>query len=426
MANEAYVKDVQFSRTAIVYSQQSGSTVTGVAKTTTKGTYLYRHTINGVKLPNWKSILKSGNDATTAVSVVHRLGDPPYVKAWEVVRYHSPTLPSNLVWHDTQLEGEVLDLYFPGVDPAPQATIDSVRNRVIAKYYAEYHKARSSIEGGQDLGEIRETIRMIRHPFQGIRDATIDYLTALKRVKNRYGRSPHAMTKHAAGAYLEYRFGVLPLAEDIQQLALDAHRGRWPRYNIDVRASEFYSASERRTSLAYGNFTASATIKALRRSSYGLRYRGQVFTNSSADGKISKLQALRLLPEDFVPTLWDLIPYSWMIDYFANIGEILDALSVGTANLAWLSINDRSLTDTIFGGYSQTAPQVDPALWVIDVSNWGILGSNSTLRDLKLNRYRANPSDLQPTFHFKVASSLRPWINMAALAVQRVSSFHLL
>ena len=39
---------------------------------------------------------------------------------------------------------------------------------------------------------------------------------------------------------------------------------------------------------------------------------------------------------DMLPAVWEAIPFSFMVDYFVNVGEVLDSFHVLSARLAWL------------------------------------------------------------------------------------------
>jgi len=38
---------------------------------------------------------------------------------------------------------------------------------------------------------------------------------------------------------------------------------------------------------------------------------------------------------NFLPTVWNLIPYSFLVDCFTNIGQVIDGASLGTVYLSW-------------------------------------------------------------------------------------------
>jgi hypothetical protein len=45
---------------------------------------------------------------------------------------------------------------------------------------------------------------------------------------------------------------------------------------------------------------------------------------------------------DFLPAVWEAIPYSFLIDYFTNIGDIIEAVSFPLTGIAWGSITFRN------------------------------------------------------------------------------------
>jgi len=51
--------------------------------------------------------------------------------------------------------------------------------------------------------------------------------------------------------------------------------------------------------------------------------------------------------DEFVPALYEVTPWSWLIDYFSNVGGLLAASTVDTSDIAWISrtVSRRSLDD---------------------------------------------------------------------------------
>jgi hypothetical protein len=41
-------------------------------------------------------------------------------------------------------------------------------------------------------------------------------------------------------------------------------------------------------------------------------------------------------PEDFVPALYEVLPWSWLVDYFSNVGDIIEAGSTSMKDVAWI------------------------------------------------------------------------------------------
>jgi hypothetical protein len=59
----------------------------------------------------------------------------------------------------------------------------------------------------------------------------------------------------------------------------------------------------------------------------------------------------------WAPTLWELIPYSFLIDYFTNVGDVIRGWSHLGVRLAWCNRTSRkTFTKTAWSGPKQSHP----------------------------------------------------------------------
>lgn len=114
---------------------------------------------------------------------------------------------------------------------------------------------------------------------------------------------------------------------------------------------------------------------------------------------------------NFVPSIWELTPYSWLADYFANIGDFLDSISLN-GNIAW-SYKTEVTTATLTASLLPT-PQISPRESSGHGGQYRITGK-------RIVRTR-NPS-LIPSIHFRVPGwGSRKWLNAGAFAAQNMQA----
>lgn len=163
-----------------------------------------------------------------------------------------------------------------------------------------------------ELSEIKETAAMImsilksvRHPLQSFRDFS-------KSIRRRGDLSPKKMNEAINQKWMEYRYAIMPAYYSIRDIAKLAEE----RNNV-------YKTSRSSRKFSY---TVESDIDRSQKGMF-LYTRKQVNVRLSAVGKasydIGELQ-LRLLDQiglnPFV-TAWELVPFSFVIDWFANIGD---------------------------------------------------------------------------------------------------------
>lgn len=255
-----------------------------------------------------------------------------------------------------------------GIVPTNSSKLDAM---CLAKFLSNAVDEARPFMGGVFVGELRQTLEMIRSPFRDLRQLLSRYLTAAvgirkiheRRVKRilrakadrvRYRQSKartrrlvrreiDRVNKALRNAWLEYHLGVIPLVADIEN-AVNVYSNlvAKPQY---VRA---YAKVEESNSAVvenrYETVPSLWSIKAYTKetSSEVVKYRGafEVKINTSADyesglEQFQRLTGFRLW--DIVPTVYNLIPYSFVVDYFSNLGHIINGVEALTFNWVWKS-----------------------------------------------------------------------------------------
>lgn len=152
--------------------------------------------------------------------------------------------------------------------------------------------------------------------------------------------------KTIANQHLAFSFGVLPLIDDIQKLG-EVHKIILQRKK---ELQRLYNVGGLRRRLKLGTYKASQDTKNLLITSYP---GGYVQGNLQRTTTVTRWGTVRWLPsrippyhpgeaelfrqarrlvyglsvESFAEGIWDVIPWTWVIDWFANIGEYSQAFS---------------------------------------------------------------------------------------------------
>lgn len=192
----------------------------------------------------------------------------------------------------------------------------------------------SPLKGGIFLGELDKTLNMIRRPASALRDSFSLYLNKAFLIRRRRVRPLRVL----ADTYLEYLHGWRPLMYDIKA-ACQAYK--------DLEATSEYgrafgkgsnssSTVKKSTSVVYTSQPVFVDIETKTVTSSSCKFVG--VCRYAYDGiqaapatRLQRLAGFRW--EEFVPTLWELLPYSWVVDYFTNVGTILNGYHA--LNFAW-------------------------------------------------------------------------------------------
>lgn len=212
---------------------------------------------------------------------------------------------------------------------------------------AAYRKLSASFKGLTFLGELREAVRMIKNPAAGLRKGVQKYMDAASSARRKTGgltrRARHREYRKAASElWLEYNFGWNPLRKDLQD-GLDACRDL-----VDRPLQEKFSVRQMRDrrferTNVKSYYSASCNFDVMLTDVHQAYCQYYGATNVDK-GWSCAAQTFGFWPAEFVPTAWELLPYSFVIDYFTNIGDVLDSWATAQrTDFAWAGVTRRYL-----------------------------------------------------------------------------------
>lgn len=311
---------------------------------------VHNQRITAGDLPGWRDRLALGYPCTTALEGTRHRRVMKYGDAhWALPEFQQ----------DTHLSGVLLCQM---VDvPDPPSTVSSLLtiadNLAIADFVKNFRSKTRVFQTGPFVGELGEVARQLASPVKSLRKSignlSEDMLNHLRRPPFRkYWASSYkpvsraanlrSLTKTLGDTWLEWQFGIKPTLSDIED-ATKAFRklAQGRTYDI-VRIRGEGRAEDSRSfggqSVSFGSFSelvmpsCSCYVDSYWKVDVRYLFGWKVGTPS---GEMPAPMTLGLTLSDFVPTIWELIPYSWLVDYFTNIGDVLDAWSLQMVQPAW-------------------------------------------------------------------------------------------
>jgi len=249
-------------------------------------------------------------------------------------------------------------------------SIDTQANFDLA-FNAMLNKQRATIESLVTIGELGETMDMVYKAFDALRKSftygVSNYMASLKRFNSRdlsNDRITKAFLKDASAIWLETVFGILPAVAEcdsaLQALANYATGGKirseynsakWTTVEREVKNVISTNVSGFQCEIRHV-FDLSRTDKC-----------GYTFSREQVLQRVSLQEDLGLELRNFVPSVYELIPYSWLVDYVTNMYMFVNALSFhrGIAENGWkvaIAKNNLSVTCTPVK-YNDVAYKID-------------------------------------------------------------------
>lgn len=368
--------------------------------------------------PDYEDRIRSHKSATTPLSgVLHEFNNPNDGYCY----YKSK---SNIDSITAEIRGCLLkpDLAIPE-DPS-NYYIESVKNGVIQDINGQIRSAQKSLQGLVALGELGDSVRMVNRLGRDIFGKTENYLRDLSKVARRL--TPQNIMRTVSEKWLEYRFGVRPMVNDIGGFIDACYNNRYgkpPRVLIRrANQSMFKKASASHTGL-YNEIYIDTIAE--RQCIYGFKLYGCVGLSDSAPPPAFS-QEFGLTLDEFVPTLWELIPYSFLFDYVANVGAIIDAYSLNKSGLRWLAYGEMRKSEIILSSTYRLRYSKEN----LPSSSWKVQETSSrpctplTMSRRHVSRGNYDPGYLVPSLEFKIPGTSTQWLNIGALSALHADTSH--
>lgn len=327
-----------------------------------------RLTRSGSNVPGYKNIIKGGGNATSNYDVdATRLNLSTTSGSTVMVSNAATASP---LYDTHNFEGILLPIDVIQHNDKPSGDLNAL---ALSAVYEKLRSERTFVNGLQFVGELKETIHMLKRPLAGIRDNLSrvigiekQKIDSLHRLKSSVRRRD-AFAKMVSSTALEINFGMRPLFSDIKDIAVGIAKHQYrPPARDKISVSKSNNAS-RQTDIPLlgvgGNYGYQLAIKLMQRwdtvfsTSYSVGLRTDAAANQTAVGRL--LDEFGFTAENILPVAYELTPWSWLLDYFTNVNDIIEAGTTSEANVTWVSRTDKIKT-TILRQSVGVKPFMDP------------------------------------------------------------------
>lgn len=321
------------------YSQLCPQRMWGVLSQDTSFWHFSGYSSYGSSVPFWRAAIKSNENATSdrSVDVTSDLKQTPLKLSCKSSEDGSITWAGEYTFLPASLAVEHPDL--AKAERAAQAAI--------------FDKMRQGVQMIPILREAKKTMNMLSSPFKSFRKAVSNYSSRdhQLRARNRpqFNATPGENQKRAAMAkreyvkaasdsWLEFNFGVTPLLLDIKAAAVELAQvlngpsritfseGFTVRNEVPWQFYSYISRINRENMMHERKASRSVIV----------RYRGAFTPKLTGPACLGGARIGSTLP-DFLPSIWEAMPYSWLIDYFVNVGDVLNGYAAAhMTELDWM------------------------------------------------------------------------------------------
>lgn len=365
---------------------------------------------------DWRKLIRTGSNATTSLSGnIDKLHVSPGYVFSRKRQNAVGQLPRAVT--ETTCEGGLILVGKPtGVGSVSTVVAD---NKAKAAFISRCRSLQTSFQGMQFLGEGRETLHMLRGNVKDVKKLSMRYLNDVKRLvkgysnRTSFSRDLDKIRRIIGNRYLEWTFGMKPLYHDMVSIGeAVARMSLNPPKDFKLVSATASDKSYVESGLT--TWIPAGTLRIVSSTRSGsaaiVTYRGVVGAGLNSE---FNAQNIGFTPSMFVPTLWELLPYSWLADYVTNIGQIIDAVSFNRSSLRWVSrtiVQQKTNRLASFDCWDSATGYTNEVLSVLKPSvSW----------DCRLVSRSTYGGSLVPDFRFTLDNlNWHKGLNIAAVALQ--------
>lgn len=328
-----------------------------------------RHRTVGDNIPGWKTLLANGQDATT-----YLYGEDCMFKSG-YARFHNQV--GSTPNEGGRGEGQFAQMMLPSQLTLDLSLESLAVTRSATKFAKKVRQRTQGWAGGVFAGELVEAARLLASPVRTLRHGTDSLISELiHRRKHRYGRLSWEKVKDRKvlqrmlhDTWLEWTLAIKPTVNDCIDAANTFNRIAQGRKKdvIRITANGDNSRGEYRyqrtwpLAAYFDPLGYTAIGKPDGYSRYRTEYRSEcryrgVISSASPSGDLPLAMQLGVGWMDVVPTAWELLPLSFLLDYFANIGDVLDIWSMRFISFDWINRTVRNHVERRFDSYDVDNP----------------------------------------------------------------------
>lgn len=228
------------------------------------------------------------------------------------------------VIHGDYMSNVLACLSYPEILSISEADMASIADLAVAKAHAKV--SGDAVMTGELVADLDKSVAMLRRPFSN----SIKLIGKMNKSRLRnLGKTATSAAKAASNAWLEYRYGWKPILMDADSVFMEAHKQHELlfRRRLVARSGQTLNREFSYSKDVGGTgWVTSVTVNEAAKFS-GSANAGVIYDVDPMTSTESLRQLASLRTRDIPSTAWELLPFSFVADWFFNVGTWIQAVT---------------------------------------------------------------------------------------------------